>query len=175
MSKAISVQCTAISKQSGQQCKRKAIPGGTGCRYHGGGAQQVRAKAAIRAELLGWGLGDTTVDPGEVLLRLVTQSAARAERYAMLLEEAYEAAERLKRAFDAGALEIDEGKEMAETAREDLDRIFNTGGVAALVGNTYGAAKDVGVYVTGEAIRGLADLEAKEREPRRCLRELLCA
>jgi hypothetical protein len=37
---------------------------------------------------------------------------------------------------------------MAETAREDLDRIFNTGGVAALVGNTYGAPKDVGVYVT---------------------------
>jgi hypothetical protein len=55
---------------------------------------------------------------------------------------------------------------MADTAREDLDRIFNTGGVAALVGNTYGAAKDVGVYVTGEAIRGLADLEAKE--PERC-------
>jgi hypothetical protein len=164
MSKAISVQCTAISKQSGQQCKRKAIPGGTVCRYHGGGAQQVKAKAAIRAELIGWGLGDATVDPDEVLLRLVTQSAARAERYAILLEEAYEAAERLKRAFDAGALEIDEGKEMAETAREDLDRIFNTGGVAALVGNTYGAAKDVGVYVTGEAIRGLADLEAKERE-----------
>jgi hypothetical protein len=33
-----------------------------------------------------------------------------------------------------------------------------------LVGNTYGAAKDVGIYVTGQAIRGLADLEAKERE-----------
>ena len=50
---------------------------------------------------------------------------------------------------------------MAEAARKDLDRIFNTGGVAALVGNTYGAAKDVGVYVTGG---GMADLEAKERE-----------
>jgi hypothetical protein len=164
MSKALSVQCKAISKGSGKQWKRKAIPGGTVCRYHGGGAQQVKAKAAVRAELLGWGLGESTVDPGEVLLRLVTQSAARAERYAILLEEAYEAAERLKRAHDAGALEIDEGNEIAETAREDLDRIFNTGGVAALVGNTYGAAKDVGVYVTGEAIRGLADLEAKERE-----------
>jgi hypothetical protein len=39
--------------------------------------------------------------------------------------------------------------------------------VAALVGNMYGAAKDVGVYVTSEAIRGLADLEATERE--RCV------
>jgi hypothetical protein len=104
------------------------------CRYHGGGAQHVKVKAAVQAELLGWGLGDSTVDPGEVLLRLVTQSAARAEGYAMLLEEAHETAERLKRAFDTGALEIDQGKEMADTAGEDLDRIFNTGGVAALVG-----------------------------------------
>jgi hypothetical protein len=75
---------------------------------------------------MSWGLGDTNVDPGEVLLRLVTQSAARAERYAMLLEEAYEAAERLKQAHDAGPIKI-EDSEMAETAREDLDRIFNTG------------------------------------------------
>jgi hypothetical protein len=161
MTKAISIQCTALSKQTGNQCKAKAIPGGTVCRWHGGAASQVKEKAAVRAELLGWGLGDATVDPGETLLRLVTQSAARAERYATLLEEAYKAAECLKRSFDAGALDIDESKEMAETAREDLDRIFNTGGVAALVGNTYGAAKDVGGYVTGEAIRGLADLEAK--------------
>jgi hypothetical protein len=76
---------------------------------------------------MSWGLGDTKVDPGEVLLRLVTQSAARAERCALLLEEAYEAAERLKRSFDAGALEINENEAMAETAREDLDRMFNTG------------------------------------------------
>lgn len=74
------------------------------------------------------------------------------------------ACRREHKSLDAGAVEIDESKEMAETAREHLDRIFNTGGVAALVGNTYGAAKDVGVYVTDEAIRGLADLEAEERE-----------
>jgi hypothetical protein len=30
--------------------------------------------------------------------------------------------------------------------------------------HAYGAAKDVGVSVIGEAIRGLADLEARERE-----------
>jgi hypothetical protein len=157
------VQCKATAR-TGNRCKNKAIPGGTVCRFHGGASPHVASKAAVRAEVFNWGLGDSTVDPGEVLLRLVTQSAARAERYAMLLEEAYEAAERLKRSFDAGALDIDESKEIAETAREDLDRIFHTGGVAALVGNTYGAAKDVGVYVTGEAIRGLADLEAKECE-----------
>jgi hypothetical protein len=48
------------------------------CRWHGGAAGQVKAKAAVRAEVLNWGLGDSHVDPGEVLLRLVNQSAARA-------------------------------------------------------------------------------------------------
>jgi hypothetical protein len=158
------VQCKATSRQTGERCKNKSILGGTTCRFHGGAAPAVKAKAAVRAEVMAWGLTDATVDPSEVLLRLVTQSAARAQRYSQLLEEAFEAAERLKRAHEAGAVDIDESKPMAETAREDLDRIFNTGGVAALVGNTYGAAKDVGVYATGEAIRGLAQLEAQERE-----------
>jgi hypothetical protein len=159
------VQCRATSR-AGKQCKNKAIPGGAVCRFHGGASPHVASKAAVRAEVMNWGLGDTAVDPGEVLLRLVTQSAARAETYARLLPEAFDAAERLKQAHEEGAnVEAlgDENADTAETAR-DLDRIFNTGGVAALVGNTYGAAKDVGVYVTGEAIRGLADLEAKERE-----------
>jgi hypothetical protein len=86
----------------------------------------------------------------------------------LVLQEAFDAAERLKEAHEKGTnIEAvgDENADTAETARRDLDRIFNTGGVAALVGKSYGAAKDVGVYyVTGEAIRGLADLEAKERE-----------
>ena len=153
MTKAIAIQCKALSKQTGQRCKRKAIPGGELCRWHGGAAKQVRARAGVRAEVMAWGLGDSTVDPGEVLLRLVTQSAARAEMYGRLLQEAFDAAERLKEAHEEGAnIEAlgDENADTAETARRDLDRIFNPGGVAALVGNTYGAAKDVGVYVTGE-------------------------
>jgi hypothetical protein len=116
MTKAISVQCTAVSKQTGNQCKAKAIPGGTVCRWHGGAAQQVKAKAAVRAELLGWGLGTATVDPGEVLLRLVTQSAARAEMYARLLQEAFDAAERLKQAHEDGQRIEAPGDELADTA-----------------------------------------------------------
>jgi hypothetical protein len=83
--------------------QEQTILGGTVCRFHDGASPHVASKAAVRAEVWSWGLGDTTVDPGDVLLRLVTQSAARAERYAMLLGEAYEAAERLKQAHDAGA------------------------------------------------------------------------
>jgi hypothetical protein len=45
MTKAISVQCTAVSKQTGKQCKAQFVAGG-------GAAGQVKAKAAVRAELL---------------------------------------------------------------------------------------------------------------------------
>lgn len=41
-------QCTATSKQTGQRCRNKAIPGGTVCRFHGGNAPQVRAAALAR-------------------------------------------------------------------------------------------------------------------------------
>lgn len=41
-------RCHATAKNSGQQCKQPAIPGGTVCRYHGGGAPQVKAAAARR-------------------------------------------------------------------------------------------------------------------------------
>jgi len=154
---------------AGNPCKNRPIRGGTVCLAHGGRAPRVRAKAAVRAELQDWGLGDTAVDPGEVLLRLVSQSAARAERYARLLEEAYEAAERLKQAHEVEYLieETAEGEEESaavQRARDDLRRIFNTGGISALIGHTYGDSKTGGIYATGEQIRGLADLEAKERD-----------
>lgn len=40
--------CTATSKQTGLPCRNGAIPGGKVCRYHGGRAPQVAAKAAER-------------------------------------------------------------------------------------------------------------------------------
>ena len=41
-------RCTAHSKQTGLQCKRTPIPGGTVCRYHGGAAPQVKQAALER-------------------------------------------------------------------------------------------------------------------------------
>ena len=172
MSDSLAVRCSAKSKQSGKQCKNWAIRGGTTCRLHGGSAPQVVAKAAIRAELMDWGITDQKESPEELLLRLMTQSYNRSQLYARLLQEAYEAAERLARLDLTPEALADEmprdgnadGSTEAQRAIDELDRIFSTGGVAALIGHTYGAAKDVGVYVTGEAIRGLAKLEAEERD-----------
>jgi hypothetical protein len=118
-------RCTGRN-QLGGQCKRLAPLGGTVCRFHGGGAKQVKAKAAVRAEVLQWGLGDAHSDPGEVLLRLVTQAAARVERYAAELE--------------------------AHVAESPTLR-------AALVAQAYGEFGPIGEY-----IRGLAVLEAQERD-----------
>lgn len=41
-------RCHARSKTKGTQCSKRPIPGGTVCRYHGGAAPQVKAKALER-------------------------------------------------------------------------------------------------------------------------------
>jgi hypothetical protein len=62
-----------------------------------------------------YAIGDwvtSTSTPGEVLLRLVSQSSQRVELYAGLLAQAYDAAERLSRAEDEavwGATEVRQG------------------------------------------------------------------
>lgn len=77
--------CTATNRR-GDPCRNRAINGGTVCRHHGGSSPKVRALAAVRAEVARWTLGDATDDPGETLLRLLTQSRIRADQYAALIE-----------------------------------------------------------------------------------------
>lgn len=80
------MQCSA-STRSGDRCRNNPIAGGTVCRMHGGANPKTAAKAAVRAEVAAWTLGQAVDDPGEVLLRLVTQSRIRADRYATLIAE----------------------------------------------------------------------------------------
>lgn len=79
------VTCTGTNR-AGNRCGRSPVPGGTVCKLHGGAAPQVAARAAIRREVMAWGLGTPDVDPIEILLRLISQSAARASHYAAELE-----------------------------------------------------------------------------------------
>ena len=112
--------------KDGGPCGRWPTRGATVCKSHGAGSPRVAAKAAVRAEVMRWGLGDTTVDPGEVLLRLLTQSAARAQRYAAEIERL-----------------VDDSPNLH----------------AAMVGTIAGEFGEAGEY-----IRGLAQLEAQERD-----------
>jgi len=116
-------QCTGTVKSTGARCKKSAIEGGTVCRFHGGAAPQVKAKAAVRAEVLSWNLGGAGDDPGDVLLRLVTQSRIRVERYAASIEA--KITEGQKQYGDGFTLE------------------------AILVGSTYFEGQKTGEYIRG--------------------------
>lgn len=168
-------RCTKRRQRDGQHCKAFAVRGTEppACRKHMGAPVQVaRQREAVRVALSRWGLNDTAVDPGLVMVRLVSQSAERVALYADLLGQAYEAAERLKAAHDAEDLivtDVDLDLERPEdpsvqAARQDLRRIFTTGGVAALIGYKFDADRDGRIYATEEAVRGLAKLEAEERD-----------
>lgn len=72
------------NRADGHPCKANAVRGTDpfACRRHAGKSlASVRAEVAVRREVLAWGLGDTKTDPGELLLRLVTQAALRADAY----------------------------------------------------------------------------------------------
>lgn len=122
-------QCTARRKADGGQCEKPPIPGGNVCRTHGGAIGRVQARAAVVHEIRNWGMGDADVDPGEVLLRLLSQSTARAQAYAT---------------------------ELAAT-------VDNEGLSRALIGESRVPTEN-GSYVSGEYIRGLAMIEAQERD-----------
>lgn len=115
-----------------ENCKAWAMKGGTVCRVHGGSAPQVKAKAAVRAELMQWRIGDALDDPAETMLRLITQSRRRADALADELEQLISETPLLR---------------------------------DALVGEIIVSTEDgKSTYKAGEYIRGLAQLEAQERD-----------
>lgn len=167
------VRCNA-NRTNGEPCRAAAVAGTDRCRHHSGKRLgQARAEGQVRLEVAKWGLdGHTSLrDAGEVLLRLVTQSAARCELYGRLLGEAFAAAEELQEAraeveqLVAGNLADGEdvSPRVAQTVAV-LRRVFASGGVGALIGYKWDVSRLGQPFPVEEAIRGLARLEAEERE-----------
>jgi hypothetical protein len=146
--------------------------------HAGKSLHEAKAKGAVVVELRRWGLDSHAElrNPGETLLKLVTQSAERVAILSNALAEAWEAGQRIQAAHEALELvttpaamldadgEPNPEEAALQVARQDLERIFTTGGIAAIVGYTYSATKDGDIYATGEKLRGLAEAEATERD-----------
>lgn len=148
-------ECTRNVKQSrgGGRCHGPSITGTDACRMHVGKRTEL-AKAQGQA-ITAWSAlsGQATISSTEAVLGMLQMSWLRAHTYAQLLEEQVSAAQQARRqngdgdGFGGGSGDVGAG--------------------AGLVGHTYGSTKD-SVYASGEAVRGLAQLEAAERD--RCVR-----
>jgi hypothetical protein len=136
------ITCKATVYKTGKRCTLPAIKGATVCRKHGGNLRHVRAAAAVRAELEHWGIDSPreSYNAGEILLKLMTQSADRVKFYSDLLQQQY------------------------ALAAQGEDDTSLPAGVGALIGHEYALDHD-GVRVpVKEAIRGLVELEGIERD-----------
>ncbi|NUW45574.1 hypothetical protein [Nonomuraea rhodomycinica] len=133
-------ECSKQSKRSQSRCHGLAIRGTAACRTHAGVSTAV-AKAKGEA-LSAWRAvpGRQDVSPAEAVMAMLQMSWARVHIYAGLLEQ--------------------------QLAEADPSRGVGYG--EGLVGHTFSASPSVGVYESGEAVRGLAKLEAEERD--RCVR-----
>lgn len=111
--------------------------------HSGKTGKRAKAQGAVVVELSRWGLTDETVDPAETLLRLLAQSRRRADLYAELLQKAFD-------------------------GDPDFPAELGGAGLSALVGFKYALTRDGDPVAVEEATRGLAELEAAERD--RCAR-----
>lgn len=175
------------SKRTKRLCRQNVVKGTDACRNHGGKAlEQQKAEGAIRLEAAAlWtldGHDGTDLDPRVEILRLIAFWRWKANLYGKLLQEAYTAAESLRKAHQAGTILLAEAETenrfdgdgeydgeryehpALQVARADLERIFISGGVTALVGHKYDVDRDGRVFAVDEGIRGLVQLEQKAHE-----------
>ncbi|WP_433330051.1 hypothetical protein [Spirillospora sp. CA-294931] len=142
--------------RGGGRCHGRAIVGLDSCRLHvGKRLEQAKAEgAAIHAAWSAWSAerGTADINPADAVLGMLKMTWARVHVYARLLEaqvaQAHDDREAGRDRSPRGAGPIGEG--------------------TGLVGHTYAAVKDEGIYASGEAIRSLAQLEAAERD--RCVK-----
>jgi hypothetical protein len=146
-----SKQECAKQRKGGGLCHGAAITGLDACRMHAG--QRVEVAKAKGEALSAWRAvpGRPGVSPSEAVMAMLHMSWARVHVYAGLLERQV-----------AQAQELDGGQGLGGGGDPEL------GPGAGLIGHTRSASPSVGVYVSGEAVRGLAGLEAAERD--RCVR-----
>lgn len=151
-------ECKAQRKHGAGDCHAIAIEGTPYCRMHAGVSLEV-AKAQGQARITAFSaLGGTPgIEPGYAVLASLHLSWLRLHLYASLLEQ------------QVGA-EHDEpvGSWNGDLEDEDfgrgVGRQSSPAGTAGLIGHTFAADKQAGVFASAEAVRALVALEAQERD-----------
>lgn len=151
-------ECKAQRKHGAGDCHAIAIEGTPYCRMHAGVSLEV-AKAQGQARITAFSaLGGTPgIEPGYAVLASLHLSWLRLHLYASLLEQ------------QVGA-EADEpvgswnGDLEDEEFGRGVGRQSSPAGTAGLIGHTFAADKQAGVFASAEAVRALVSLEAQERD-----------
>lgn len=146
------------ASRGGGRCHGPAIIGVDRCRMHGGKSADLlkaegEAITAWSAAVAKTGRpGKPVVSTAEAVLGMLQMSWLRADVYAGLLEQ---------QVIKAQA----DGSEGGDPVSDGPPGV---GVGAGLIGQTFSGVKDIGIFATGEALRGLVQLEAAERD--RCVR-----
>ncbi|MGH3376011.1 MAG: hypothetical protein ACRDP6_14830 [Actinoallomurus sp.] len=161
-------ECTRHVKatRGGGRCHGPAIIGVDRCRMHGGKrADQLKAEGEAVTAWSARG-GEVSIVPAEAVLGMLQMSWLRASVYAELLEQQVAVAQ-ASAVREPAVLET-VGEAYGVVLEHEADGAPPVGPGTGLVGHTYSGVKDIGIFATGEAIRGLTQLEAAERD--RCVK-----
>ncbi|WP_166345032.1 hypothetical protein [Phytoactinopolyspora limicola] len=145
-------ECTRNSKRTKTTCHQVAIPGTDACKHHAGvplEVQRAKGEAITAWSALG---GEPEISHTEVVLRILQLTWLRVNLYGDLLRQQFE---NDKRESSSGG----DGENKPHGA--DVHGNPETGG---LIGFSYSGVKDIGIFASGEAMRGLTRLEADERD-----------
>ncbi|TDD37846.1 hypothetical protein E1287_07250 [Actinomadura sp. KC06] len=136
------------AKRGGGRCHQPAIPGLDRCYHHAGFSAEVAKAQGEAMDAWTAAYHEVAVTPQQAIIGMLNMSWFRANFYAGLLEE---------QALRAQSDREENGEPYVKGAPP-------VGEGAGLIGHTYSADKEYGIFASGEAIRGLVQLEAQERD-----------
>lgn len=159
-------ECSKRSKRSQTRCHAVALTGLDACFSHSGKRRDV-AKAQGEA-VTAWSAlsGKPVVSHTEAVLGMLQMSWLRVHLYAGLLEQQVTAAQ--AEAARDPAIQAAAAEAFVRGLVEQEAGARPVGPGVGLIGHTYSGVKDIGIFATGEALRGLTQLEAQERD--RCVK-----
>ncbi|MEU4825107.1 hypothetical protein AB0H37_24815 [Actinomadura sp. NPDC023710] len=143
-------ECVKNRKQArgGGRCHQPAVTGLDRCRSHVGVTLELAEVQGAAMDAWSATYGQPAVDPAQAVIGMLNLAVFRANFYAGLLEEqvlrAQEDRDDGGDPYTKGAPPVGEG--------------------VGLIGHTYSADKEYGIFASGEAIRGLVLLEGQERD-----------